>query len=58
VREENAWAQLAAMSERLATSAARVSTLEGDLWAANSSLEISMVRAMGLEAALESNKKP
>jgi hypothetical protein len=31
--------------------------LEGDLWAANLSLEVSVVRVAGLEAALVSTKK-
>jgi hypothetical protein len=49
--------QLTAASECLAISTTRVGTLEGDLRAANSSLESLAARVPRLEAALESTQK-
>jgi hypothetical protein len=42
------------MSECLATLAARISAMEGELRAANSSLEVAAANVTSLEAALES----
>jgi hypothetical protein len=46
-----------AANERLAASSTRISTLERDLWVANSSLATSTEVVANLAATLESTKK-